>query len=104
MRPATCLTIYSRVGNNSGQPLPFPLVHVELKDRFEEVIGSRILEPSEYLVDDTDPSRPVQATQKTHSTRSLPSTHRRPPRPAFKLNVCYRIGGGQLRCDDKDFR
>ena len=96
------LTIYSRVGNNSREPLPFPLVHVELKDRFEEVIGSRILEPSEYLVDDTDASQPVGPKDTFNAVIAINSPSA--AATSFKLNVCYRIGGGQLRCDDKDFR
>ena len=34
------LTIYSRIGNNSDGPLPYPLISVALTDRFEEIIGS----------------------------------------------------------------
>ncbi|MDX1508308.1 MAG: hypothetical protein R3358_08515, partial [Woeseiaceae bacterium] len=43
------LTIYSRVGNKSDGPLPYPLISVALTDRFEETIGSIVLEPAEYL-------------------------------------------------------
>jgi hypothetical protein len=53
------LKIYSRIGNRSEQPLPYPLVHVSLTDRWEEIIGSRVLEPSEYLAADLNPSQPV---------------------------------------------
>jgi hypothetical protein len=96
------LTIYSRVGNNSSEALPYPLVHVELKDRFEEVIGSRILEPDEYLVDDSDPSQPVGPRDTFNAVIAINSPSA--AATSFKLNVCYRIGGGRLRCDDKDFR
>jgi hypothetical protein len=96
------LTIYSRVGNNSQQSLPYPLVHVELKDRFEEIVGSRVLEPGEYLVDDADPGRPVRPKETFNAVIAIDSPSA--AATSFKLNVCYRIGGGQLRCDDKDFR
>ncbi|MFQ5982578.1 MAG: DUF3426 domain-containing protein, partial [Woeseiaceae bacterium] len=41
------LTIYSRIANKSSQALPYPLVHVSLTDRWEDIIGSRVLEPSD---------------------------------------------------------
>ena len=37
------LTIYSRLSNRAEDALPYPIVHVALTDRFEEVIGSRML-------------------------------------------------------------
>ena len=40
------LTIYSRIGNNSDEPLPYPLVHLSLTDRFEDIIGSAVMEPA----------------------------------------------------------
>jgi len=58
------LTIYSTIANRSTQALPYPLVHVSLTDRWEEIIGSRVLEPSEYLAGNPDPRRPVAAGEK----------------------------------------
>ncbi len=96
------LTIYSTVANRSAQALPYPLVHVSLTDRWEEIIGSRVLEPSEYLAGDPDPSRPVAAGEKFTAVIGIDS----PPTEAtgFKLNVCYRVGPGQVRCATEDFR
>ena len=53
------LTIYSRVGNKADVPLPYPLISVALTDRFEETIGSIVLEPAEYLTGNFDPRTPV---------------------------------------------
>lgn len=96
------LTIFSRIGNTSGQALPYPLVHVSLTDRFEEIIGSRVLEPAEYLVGNADPRRPVRQGTSfeavfTIDTPSAAAT-------GFKLNVCYRLSSGQLRCADDNFK
>ena len=96
------LTIYSRIGNTSEQPLPYPLVHISLTDRFEEIIGSRVLEPAEYLVGNSDPRRPVNKGRTfdavfTINTPSVDVT-------GFKLNVCYRLTSGQLRCAIEDFK
>ena len=96
------LTIYSRIGNTSGDALPYPLVHVSLTDRFEEVIGSRVMEPSQYLVSDADPRNAVQPGDTFDAVISIES----PAAEAtgFKLNVCYRLATGQLRCAVEDFK
>jgi predicted Zn finger-like uncharacterized protein len=96
------LTIYSRVGNNSDQILPYPLVHLSLTDRFEEIIGSRVLEPSEYLFDNADPRRPVRPGETFNAVIAIDSPS--VEATGFKLNVCYRLASGQLRCAIEDFK
>lgn len=96
------LTIYSRIGNNSEQTLPYPLVHVSLTDRFEEIIGSRVLEPSDYLLDDADPNMAIPPKTSFDAVISINSPSA--AATSFKLNVCYRLDSGELRCADKDFR
>jgi hypothetical protein len=96
------LSIYSRVGNKSDKPLPYPLVAVSLTDRFEETVGSRILDPADYLSADLDPRKLVQPGSTFNAVITVQS-------PAatvtgFKLNVCYRESGGQLRCAIDDFK
>ena len=96
------LTIYSRVGNKSQQELPYPLVHVSLTDRFEEIIGSRVLEPTEYLVNNADPRLTIQPGDTFNAVIVIesPSTEA----TGFKLNVCYRMDNWQLKCAIEDFR
>ena len=96
------LTIYSRVGNKSDRALPYPLVHVSLTDRYEEIIGSRVLEPIEYLVGDPDPRKAVAPGSTFDAVIAIET----PTSAAtgFKLNVCYRLEGGQLRCAIEDFK
>ncbi|MGI9222518.1 MAG: DUF3426 domain-containing protein [Woeseiaceae bacterium] len=96
------LTIYSRIGNNSEQTLPYPLVHVSLTDRFEEIIGSRVLEPSDYLIDNADPSIAIEPRESFDAVIAIEAPSA--AATSFKLNVCYRLASGQLRCADKDFR
>ena len=96
------LTIYSRVGNKSESPLPYPLISVALTDRFEDIIGSKVLEPREYLSGEFDPSIPVAAGDTFNAVISIDT-----PAPAatgFKLNVCYRESGELLRCAIDDFK
>ncbi len=96
------LTIYSRIGNKSEKPLPYPIVAISLTDRFEETVGSRILDPAEYLSNDLDPRKLVEPG----NTFNAAITIRSPAEEAtgFKLNVCYRESGGDLRCAIDDFK
>ncbi|MEJ2172974.1 MAG: zinc-ribbon and DUF3426 domain-containing protein [Woeseiaceae bacterium] len=96
------LTVYSRVGNKSEKALPYPLIHLSLTDRFEETIGSRVVEPNEYLVGDPDPRIPVAPGTAFNAVIAVdaPSVDA----TGFKLNVCYRLTSGRLRCAIEDFR
>jgi hypothetical protein len=96
------LTIFSRIGNRSEQPLPYPLVHVSLTDRWEEIIGSRVLEPNEYLVGDLDPSRPV--VPGDNFTAVITVEEPSDDATGFKVNVCYRVSPGRVRCATEDFK
>ena len=96
------LSIYSRIGNNSEKALPYPLVNVSLTNRFEDPIGSRVLEPSEYLASDTDPRELVAAGNTFDAVISIESPDAEAT--GFKLNVCYRMESGQLRCAIEDFK
>ncbi len=96
------LTIYSRIGNQSDSPLPYPLISVALTDRFEEIIGSKVLEPNEYLSGKFDPRVPVQTGDTFHAVISIDTPA--PEATGFKLNVCYRQSRGLLRCAIDDFK
>lgn len=98
----TTLTIVSRIANQSTQLLPYPLIHVSLTNRFEDVMGSAILEPGEYLAGEGDPSQPVEPGEDftaviTVDDPSVDAT-------GFKLYVCYRVEVGTVRCADHDFK
>jgi hypothetical protein len=96
------LTIYSRIGNNSDEALPYPIVHLALTDRFEDIIGSTILEPSEYLPENADPRRLVPPGDTVNAMIMIDA----PVADAtgFKLMMCYRMASGQLRCKTEDFK
>lgn len=96
------LTIYSRIGNKSDRPLPYPLVSVSLTDRYEEIIGSKVLEPRDYLTGNLDPRRHVAPGNTFDAVIAIES----PAADAtgFKLNVCYRQASGKLRCAIEDFK
>jgi hypothetical protein len=96
------LTIRSRISNQSGGDLPYPLLHVALTDRFEEVIGSRVLEPTHYLAEGQDAEATVAAGAEFGATITLGALSSEAT--GFKLNVCYREDAAQLRCATEDFR
>ena len=96
------LTIYSRIGNNSAQPLPYPIIAISLTDRFEETIGSRILDPGDYLANGLDPRQLVEPGTNFNAAITIQSPT--DEATGFKLNVCYRESGGDLRCAIDDFK
>ena len=96
------LTIFSRVGNQSDSPLPYPLISVALTDRFEEIIGSKVLEPSEYLTGNFDPRIPVPPGNTFNAVISVETPA--PEAEGFILSVCYRQAGGLLRCAMENFK
>jgi hypothetical protein len=96
------LTIYSRIGNKSGEALPYPLINVSLTDRFEDIIGSKVLEPGEYLAESLDTRKSVQPGETFSALISIEAPDANAT--GFKLNVCYRQPGGRLRCAIDDFK
>ena len=98
----TVLSITSRIANRSEVDMPYPLVHVSLTDRYEEIIGSRMLEPTEYLRDPDDASQLVAAGASFSANIEIDSPS--PDATGFKLNVCYRVDPGRVRCAVEDFK
>ena len=96
------LTIYSRIGNNSQDALPYPLITVSLTDRFEQMIGSRVVEPAEYLAEDIDSGRLVPPEQSFDAMISLAAPDAQAT--SYRLSACYRLADGRLRCAMEDFR
>lgn len=96
------LTIASRIANVTGSPLPYPLIHLSLTDRWEETIGSRVLHPEDYLGAAADPERPVAAGS---AFTALVRVNRLPAEATgYKLNVCYPESGSRIRCATEAFR
>ena len=96
------LTISSRVSNRSSQALPYPLVHVSLTDRYQEIIGSRILEPADYLAESISDGTLVSAGGNFTATITIADTSAEAT--GFNLNVCYPEPGNRVRCAIEDFK
>jgi predicted Zn finger-like uncharacterized protein len=98
----SALVIVSRLVNRDSNPLPYPLVHVSLTDRWEDVMGSRILEPGEYLAGAVDADQPVLPGE--NFTAVITIDNPAAEATGFKLNVCYREGPETVRCAIEDFK
>ncbi|MDH3619254.1 MAG: DUF3426 domain-containing protein [Gammaproteobacteria bacterium] len=96
------LTIFSRVGNKSDKPLPYPLIGISLTDRFEETIGSRVLDPADYLSNDLDPRELVEPGNTFNAVITIESPDL--AAASFRLRACYRTADDQLRCKDDGFK
>lgn len=96
------LTIYSRLGNSGDSPLPYPLITVSLTDRYEETIGSTVLDPTDYLAAQTDSSQLISPGNTFEAI--IPIESPSGEATGYKLNVCYRQARGDLRCAVEDFK
>ena len=96
------LTIYSQIGNKSDEALPYPLINISLTDRFEDVIGSKVLEPSDYLAENFDTRQPVAPGNRFTAVFSIDAPDANVT--GFKLDVCYRQSGTLLKCAIDDFK
>ena len=96
------LTIYTRIGNHSPDALPYPLVAVSLTDRFEETIGSVVLEPEQYLPGGAGRGAVVPGGDSFDAIMSIDTPN--PAATGFRLNICYRQADRRLRCAIEDFK
>ncbi len=96
------LIVYSRLGNTSEEPLPYPLIGVSLTDRFEETVGGALLEPVEYLADNRNPRDPIAPGDSFDAVITLESPD--PAATGYRLRACYRAVRGKLRCAVGDFK
>jgi predicted Zn finger-like uncharacterized protein len=96
------LTIYSRLTNQAQRPQPYPLIGISLTNRYEEVIGSRVLEPAEYLA--KPPGETGMVNQGDAFEPAIVIDGLSAEATGYRLNVCYPSAGGKLRCAIEDFR
>lgn len=97
----SALTISSRITNRSEHALPYPLLHVTLTDRYEEVVGSDLLEPEQYLAIRSAQGMVDPGDKFTATVTIAPLST---DADGFKLNVCYPIPDGNVRCATGAFK
>jgi len=96
------LSIYSRIANRSDEALPYPLIGISLTDRFEEIIGNRMLEPGDYLANSLNPGKMVAPGDAFDAFITITSPNAMAS--GYKLDVCYRLPDRRLRCAIGDFK
>ncbi|MGB5336258.1 MAG: DUF3426 domain-containing protein [Woeseiaceae bacterium] len=99
---ADTLTVISRIGNTSADALPYPLINISLTDRFAETIGTRTLDPSDYLTEDLDPSEMVRPGNNFTAVMTIQTPSENAT--GYKLQACYRQPDAQLRCHIPTFK
>lgn len=99
---ADTLTVISRIGNTSDDALPYPLINVSLTDRFEETVGTKTLDPADYLTDDLDASEMVRPGNNFTAVMTIQSPAENAT--GYKLQACYRQPDAQLRCHVPTFK
>jgi predicted Zn finger-like uncharacterized protein len=97
----SALTISSTLANASDQALPYPLLHVALTDRYEEIIASQLLEARQYLEIRAASGRVASGGKLSASITIAPLA---PQAAGFKLNVCYPLNASEVRCATGAFK
>lgn len=97
------LTIAARIRNKGPSPVPLPHVQVQIKDRWESTLGSRVFTPAQYLPPGAAVDRAMIAGQIALAKLAILDPG--PQAYGFELDVCVDAKGGALRCAaDEVFR
>ncbi len=96
------LEITARIQNRGPRAQPYPQIQLQLKDRWEKIVGSRVFRPSEYLDTTATASALMSAgdTAQAHIAVVDPG----PDAYGFELDVCVQAEADVLTCgNDKVF-
>jgi predicted Zn finger-like uncharacterized protein len=93
---ADSLSITARIRNAAPRTQPYPLLRLDLKNRWEETVASRVFTPDEY-VDQRGDRDEMMAPNSTASAR-LEIVDPGPDASGFELDVCVTAGFDTLRC------
>ena len=90
------LRISARIHNRGPRPQPYPNVRLELKDRWEATVGSRVFTAEEYLPGDVTRERIMGAGATAPASLEVVD----PGQDAygFELDICTELSAGGLRC------
>ena len=90
------LRITAQIRNNGPRAQPYPHVHLELKDRWEAVVGSRVFEPVEYLGSGVTANAFMAAGETIPADLAVVD----PGQDAygFELDICLETGAGRVGC------
>jgi predicted Zn finger-like uncharacterized protein len=94
--------IFSRVGNNSDKPLPYPIIGISLTDLYYDPVGGIALDPADYLPNNLHPGELVEPGNTFNAVMTIRSPSAKAEN--FRLRACYRNADGSLRCKDDSFK
>jgi predicted Zn finger-like uncharacterized protein len=93
------LKITARIQNHAQQSQPYPSVHVQLKDRWEAAVGSRVFAPTEYGAQ----AKALMAPGET-ARAQIEVVDPGPDAYGFELDVCIEVETDVISCGaDKVF-
>jgi len=90
------LSITARIRNNGSVAQPYPSLHLELKDRWEQTVGSRMFAPAEYLPVDQSGAGLMEAGITIPAR--LDVADRTEDAYGFELDVCLDSATGGIAC------
>lgn len=90
------MSVRASLTNRAGFPQPYPVLRLELEDRFGEPVAVRDFEPGEYLKDPSQAARMMGAGATTEAELLIAD----PGRDAvgYRLDICVRESATLLRC------
>lgn len=90
------LAISTGVRNTSDTALPYPMLSLELTNRWEETIGARVFTPDEYM--GTRLSRNARIRPSTTVTAQLQLVDPGPDAFGFEVDICVAVSTTEMRC------
>jgi hypothetical protein len=93
---ASTLEISAGVRNISRGPLPYPLLSLELTDRWEKTIGARVFTPEDYLGRRVSSNARIGANTTVQAQLQLVDPG--PDAYGFEVDICIAVDANLLRC------
>jgi predicted Zn finger-like uncharacterized protein len=90
------LTVTARIRNNGPAAQPYPSIRLELRDRWEQTVASRVFAPTNYLPPDHG-AEGLMAAGTTVPAR-LEVLDRNEDAYGFELDVCVEAATGTVTC------
>jgi predicted Zn finger-like uncharacterized protein len=94
------LAISAGVRNTSEAALPYPMLSLELTDRWEETIAARVFTPDEYM--GTRLSRNARIRPNTTVTAELQLVDPGPDAYGFEVDICVALDEDRMHCKKSD--
>lgn len=96
----SALVITAKIQNRGPLAQPYPYIHLRLKNRFEDVVGSRTFQPSEYLA--KKPVSDALMSPGAVADARLAVVDPGPDAYGFDLDVCVKGEHARFHCADDD--